>query len=217
MQESTSKEKILKKIRKGLIEKTANPFPGLDMDTSLFLPAEDSLDILFAQNLIAAGGSFVFCENELEFIEHCIELASDNAWKSILCVDENLQALLDACEFPYVKHAGTHTGHQVVITSCENLIARTGSVLISSEHSGRRASAFSAVHILISYTSQLVFDIKDALIDLRKKYEEKIPSMISIVTGPSSTADIEGKIIQGVPGPSEIFVFMIDDVPENGR
>ena len=215
MQESTSKEKILKKIRKGLLQKTTNPFPGLDTETSLFSIPSEALELVFAQNLIEAGGNFVFCENELEFIEHCIGLASDNKWKNILCVEDRLQSLFDTCEFPYLKSAGQSQNHQAVITSCEYLVARSGSVMISSMNSGRKAAAFSPVHIVIAYTSQLVFDIKDALIHIREKYAEKIPSLISILTGPTATADIESKIILGAQGPGEVYVFMIDDLALN--
>ena len=215
MQESTAKEKILKKIRKGLLHKTANPFPGLDTESSVFQIPDDALELSFAQNFIEAGGNFVFCEHELEFIEHCISLASDNQWKNILCVEEHLQNLFETCEFPYIKSAAQSQNHQAVITTCEYLIARTGSVMISSANSGRKAAAFSPIHIVVAYTSQLVFDIKDALINIREKYSEKIPSMISILTGPSATADIESKIIRGAHGPGEVYVFMIDDLASN--
>jgi L-lactate dehydrogenase complex protein LldG len=216
MRESTSKEKILKKIRKGLIHKTANPFPGIDTEGLLFDVPDEPLEIQFAGNFIEAGGHFVFCENELEFIEHCIGLAEENTWKNILCVEENLQKLFDTCEFPYVKNAAQYQSHQVVITNCEYLIARTGSVMVSSVHSGRRASAFSSVHIVIAHTSQLQFDLKDAMISMKEKYGEKIPSLISVLTGPSATADIESKVIRGAHGPAEIYVFMIDDLTSAG-
>jgi L-lactate dehydrogenase complex protein LldG len=212
MRESTTKEKILKRIRKGLIHKTANPFPGLEGDERLFPEPNDSMEILFAQNFIDAGGHFIFCENELEFVDSCISLASENKWKSILCIEPDLQNLFDDCEFPYLKSAGQNHNHQASVTSCEFLLARTGTVMISSAHSGRRTAAFSPVHIIIAYTSQLVFDMKDAFIGMKERYPERMPSMLSMITGPSATADIENKIINGAHGPLEIYVFMINDI-----
>ena len=48
----------------------------------------------------------------------------------------------------------------VSITTCEALIARTGSILMSSaQESGRTVSVYAPVHICIAYTSQLVYDI----------------------------------------------------------
>jgi L-lactate dehydrogenase complex protein LldG len=35
--------------------------------------------------------------------------------------------------------------------------------------------------------------------------------MISVITGPSRTADIEKTLVMGAHGPKNIFVFFIDD------
>ena len=42
------------------------------------------------------------------------------------------------------------------VTSCETLIARTGSIVLSSVHQGRIPSVYSPVHVCVAYTSQLV-------------------------------------------------------------
>jgi L-lactate dehydrogenase complex protein LldG len=66
------------------------------------------------------------------------------------------------------------------------------------------------VHIVVAYADQLVFDIRDAFILLRKKYGENLPSMISFQSGPSRTSDIEKKSVIGVHGPREVYVFLVD-------
>jgi L-lactate dehydrogenase complex protein LldG len=35
--------------------------------------------------------------------------------------------------------------------------------------------------------------------------------MISLITGPSRTADIEKTLVLGAHGPRELYVFLIDD------
>jgi L-lactate dehydrogenase complex protein LldG len=55
--------------------------------------------------------------------------------------------------------------------------------------------------------------MKDALKAVKAKYNNQMPSMVSVITGPSRTADIEKTLIQGAHGPKEIYVFMIDDIP----
>ncbi|HET6989880.1 MAG TPA: LUD domain-containing protein, partial [Bacteroidia bacterium] len=50
---------------------------------------------------------------------------------------------------------------------------------------------------------------------VKAKYENQMPSMVSVITGPSRTADIEKTLIQGAHGPKEIYVFMIDDLPSD--
>jgi L-lactate dehydrogenase complex protein LldG len=93
------------------------------------------------------------------------------------------------------------------------LVSRTGSVLISSKQaSGRRLLVFPNIHIVVAYSSQLVHDIKDALKFIRKKYNNHLPSMITTISGPSRTADIEKTLVQGAHGPKEIYIFLIDDI-----
>jgi L-lactate dehydrogenase complex protein LldG len=51
---------------------------------------------------------------------------------------------------------------------------------------------------------------------IRKKYEDGFPSLISFITGPSRTADIEKTLVMGAHGPKELYVFLIEDKsPEN--
>jgi L-lactate dehydrogenase complex protein LldG len=63
---------------------------------------------------------------------------------------------------------------------------------------------------VLAYTSQLVPDLKDAFKLIKEKYGQQIPSMISTITGPSRTADIEKTLVLGAHGPKELFVFLLD-------
>jgi L-lactate dehydrogenase complex protein LldG len=76
---------------------------------------------------------------------------------------------------------------------------------------GRRLSIYPHQHIVIAYTSQLVLDLKDAFKIIKEKYGNQLPSMISTITGPSRTADIEKTLVLGAHGPKEFYVFLLDD------
>ena len=80
----------------------------------------------------------------------------------------------------------------------------------SAQQSGRTVSVYAPVHICIAFTSQLVYDVKDALQLVKDKYAGKIPSLITLATGPSRTADIEKTLVVGVHGPKEVYVFLVD-------
>jgi L-lactate dehydrogenase complex protein LldG len=67
------------------------------------------------------------------------------------------------------------------------------------------------VHIVIAFTSQIVKDIDEGLILIKKKYKSGFPSMISLITGPSRTADIEKTLVYGAHGPKELILFLVDD------
>ena len=105
----------------------------------------------------------------------------------------------------------THEHAQACITDCEAAIARTGSFLLSShQNHGRVAPVYFPVHIVVLQAHQIVPDIGDGLQFLKQKYNDQLPSMINLNTGPSRTADIEKTLVTGVHGPKEVFCFFLN-------
>ncbi|HRH67048.1 MAG TPA: LUD domain-containing protein [Bacteroidia bacterium] len=212
MQESTTREKILKKIRQALIHKTNQRFPNLDWEKNIYVSSEESLEEQFAKAFIEIGGQFVFCENDLEFLEQLITLAQERSWKLIHCREPKITDLLDKVEFPYIKNSVDFPEGMIAITGCESLVARLGSVIVSSKlGSGRQLFVVPTTHIILAYTSQLVPELKDALQLIKNKYGDTPPSMIASLTGPSRTADIEKTLVTPAHGPRDIMVFLVDD------
>ena len=207
----SSKELMLKKIRKALLEKRDNPYPNLE-EIPVYKHNDELLEILFAEQLTGVSGNFIFCENGIDFVENILELADKYKWRKIYCWEEELQQLLKEYEFPFYSTDKDFDMAEVGITSCEALIARNGSVMVSNKQaSGRRLSIYPHHHIVIARTGQLVLDLKDAFQLIKNKYGTNMPSMISTITGPSRTADIEKTLVLGAHGPKEIFVFLVDD------
>ncbi len=207
---TTSKEKLLKKIRKALLEKRDNPYPNLE-DMPHYPPNDEMLEVLFAEEFTAVSGQFVFCEDELQFIEILLNLAEQHKWHKIYCWEPALQDIFTRYDFPYFETDKDFDQAEVGFTLCEALIARNGSILLSNAGmAGRRLSIYPPVHIVLAYTSQLVLDLKDGFKLLKTKYGNQLPSMITTVTGPSRTADIEKTLVLGAHGPKELFVFLLD-------
>ena len=207
---TTPKEKLLKKIRKALLEKRDNPYPNVE-DLPHYPQTEELPEVMFAEQFTAISGQFLFCEDEVQFIENLLELAEVRKWHKIYCWEPGLQAVLDRFEYPYYATDKDFEEAEVGFTLCEALIARNGSILLSNGNmAGRRLSIYPPVHIVLAYTSQLVVDIKDGLKLIKNKYDGNFPSMISNVTGPSRTADIEKTLVLGAHGPKELFVFLLE-------
>jgi L-lactate dehydrogenase complex protein LldG len=211
MEESTSREKVLKKVRNALIYKTDNPFAQVEFDSSVYKPLEESLDVNFAQEFTKAGGQFVYCEDEADLVQSISALAEENDWQDVFCADPSIQYLLTQAGIPFQSDEDSFHDLKIGITGCEFLISRLGSIMVSSrQDSGRRLNVYPEIHIVIAYTSQLVPDLKDALSGIRERYPNKIPSMVSVITGPSRTADIEKTLVMGAHGPRELFVFLTE-------
>ena len=207
---TTSKEKLLKKIRKALLEKRDNPYPNQE-DLPHYGQSDELLEVLFAEQFVSISGQFVFCEDEVQFIENLLELAEERKWRKIYCWETPLQDILRKFDYPFFETDKNFEQAEVGFTLCEALIARNGSILLSNANmAGRRLSIYPPVHLVLAYTSQLLLDLKDGFKLIKNKYGNNLPSMISNVTGPSRTADIEKTLVLGAHGPKELFVFLID-------
>jgi len=213
MQDTTSREQILKRIRKALIHKTDPRFPSIDWERNVFSSGgSESLEEQFAVAFTKIGGQFVFCENELEFLDNVVRLSQEKSWKHFYCYEERITSLLESVEFPFSKTVDGFPEEMVGITTCEALIARLGSILVSSRQgSGRNLFVVPTVHIVLAYTSQLVGELKDGFALIKTKYPDLFPSMIGSIAGPSRTADIEKTLVSPAHGPRDLFVFLVDD------
>jgi L-lactate dehydrogenase complex protein LldG len=67
---------------------------------------------------------------------------------------------------------------------------------------------FHPFTFVLARVSQLVNYPEDALVGMQQKYNDKLPSLISTITGPSRTADIEKTLVLGAHGPKEFIVFL---------
>lgn len=209
---TTSKEKMLKKVRKALLERRDNPYPNLEDQPLYEPPADDEiLEVIFAEEFIAAAGQFMFCEDEIQFIESLLNLAEERNWHKIYCWEPQLQKILDLYGYPFYETDKDFEQAEVGFTLCDALVARNGSIMLSNASmAGRRLSIYPSVHIVLAYTSQLVLDLKDGFKLINEKYSRRLPSMITTITGPSRTADIEKTLVLGAHGPKELFVFLLD-------
>jgi len=210
MNVSRSKENILKKIRKALTHSTPLPFPQSDGGSGIFPRAQQELEIEFAEQFTKLQGKFVFCLNQQELAFQFNSLVKKQGWKKIYCTNENIAGVLDTQVSEYLTD--DLAGCDISVTGCEALVARTGSIVLSSvQSSGRAASVYAPIHICIGYTKQLVYDVRDALQLIKNRYGDNLPSLVSFATGPSRTADIEKTLVVGVHGPKEVYCFLIDE------
>jgi L-lactate dehydrogenase complex protein LldG len=203
---SNSKNSILKKIRMALAHPTPLPFPKSEGNENVFQPLQQDPVVEFAEQFTALQGKFIFCLNEAELHEHFEKLCYQHQWTKLFSTDPKWKSLIP----PNSLHHDIATC-EASITGCEVLVARTGSIVLSSVHQGRIPSVYAPVHVCIAYSSQLVYDIKDGLVALKHKYRDFLPSLITFATGPSRTADIEKTLVVGVHGPKEVYCFLIDD------
>ncbi|MBK9291244.1 MAG: LUD domain-containing protein [Bacteroidetes bacterium] len=215
MKDSTPKEQILANIRNALIDKATNAHPGVEMQGPVFKAADpdESPDIVFADMFSEAGGQFIYCENESVMADLLQQLMHSRGWTALWCKSERLANFLEAAEIPFFMQAHASDDELVSITTCERLISETGSIMISDlVAGGRELYSMPDVHLVLAFASQVRTSLKAAFSDMKAKYPNGMPPMLTTITGPSRTADIEKTLVKGAHGPKELFLFLIDDL-----
>ena len=213
MKESTIKEKVLKKVRDALVNQMVPPYESVDLDSPVHAaPDSEFLDVSFAEAFSKAHGKFIYCADYEEFSLNIKALLKEKGIERLFCGEEFFGGFLEDRGVACIKDCNMMEECQAALTGCEVLVSRLGTIVMSSmQGGGRRSFIFPPVHIVVASSRQLVWDIKDAFQFLNKKYDGALPSMITFVTGPSRTADIEKTLVHGAHGPKEVFLFLVEN------
>jgi len=114
---------------------------------------------------------------------------------------------LDLDEVAVTPSAADVFSFDIGISGAQAGIAETGTLLLdSSRERHRLVSLVPPVHIAILDAAKIVATLGEALSLMRK--DEQVSPIVTLVTGPSRTADIELTLTVGVHGPQELFVII---------
>ena len=99
---------------------------------------------------------------------------------------------------------------EVGLTGVDYGVAETGTlVLLTRPAEGRAISLVPPVHIGVLRARDIVFELGE-LFERVAARDGSLPSALTFVTGPSSTADIELVHTVGVHGPRELHLVLLD-------
>ncbi|MFQ5806183.1 MAG: lactate utilization protein C [Phycisphaerae bacterium] len=97
---------------------------------------------------------------------------------------------------------------EAAITGVVAAVAETGTLVCESQPTvARGSSLIPPVHIAVVTHSQLLPDLCDCFDALSERSE--LPANVSLISGPSKTADIEGVLVTGVHGPGDVQVVLV--------
>ncbi len=212
MKETTTKEKVLKKIRDALVNAMPSPYVDVDMENPVIKqPDAEFIEESFAKAFSQTGGKFVFCKDVHEMAYGLKMLTEQKEVQQLFCREAFLVELLKELGIDYENDPANISQCDAAVTACEALVARHGSIVVSSgQECGRKSFVTPPLHIVVATNQQLVNDLAEAFRSIQIKYGKEIPSLITVVSGPSRTADIEKTIVHGAHGPKELYLFMLD-------
>ncbi len=130
--------------------------------------------------------------------------------------DPNLAALpwREAGVLP--RFGSVEPGEPVALSYATLGIAEIGGIVTMTGKANPAANnLLSEHHIVLLDSARLVRDMEGAWARIKLETDKKgRPRGINFIAGPSSTGDIEGKLVYGAHGPRHWHVILMGDVPE---
>ncbi|MCF8374121.1 MAG: lactate utilization protein [Bacteroidales bacterium] len=205
----TSRDIILNRIRVAIDKRPERKLEKPDFSSPVQHPIDKDLLEKFKEEFDENLGQTYLCPDSQDVARQLKSYLADYHVKKFHCIDSEIQTFLSKENISFSFEKKDFNDMEAGCTGCEYLIARSGSIMVSSSQaSGRAMNVFPPCHIVLARKSQLVAEIADALDAIQKKYGDNIPSMISTITGPSRTADIEKTLVMGAHGPKQLVVFI---------
>jgi L-lactate dehydrogenase complex protein LldG len=189
-----ARDNILDRVRAAL--RTEAHRPQAPTSALIFPPIADP-EIRFREEFTALKGEIIESAEKLRaFLGGFVKIAADGSELVSKTVGGTNASVRD-CDLG--------------VTACDCLVARTGSIIVSTLSAGGRAlSVLPPTHLVIARREQIVTDLVAAMALLRKRYDRHWPSALSVITGPSRTADIEKILVMGAHGPKRLAVYFAE-------
>lgn len=208
MEESTSREKVLKKIREALLHKTDNPFKHFDIDTPVYTKSHEIMDVNFAEVFNSLGGVFIYCESEVELTAALAGLIKECNWDKMICKHPAIQFILNSISATYTDDDSIIDSSFVTITNCKYLLSQTGSIVLSSEY-GTKIFSIPDTLVVVAYTNQLAESLTQMFSEIsqNKSFDN---SQLTIITGTGSINPTGNTFINQGVAPNNLFLILVE-------
>ena|SRR3982751_5434727 len=179
--------------------------------------AATSLLEMFSRNLQSVGAHCFVAASKSELAKILADtiahLQTPNGSRLRIAISDapEVPSLLKEAALPGVETETTPAaadlfGFDVGISTAQAAIAETGTLVLDSESERHRLiSLVPPVHIAIVDAATLCRTLGEALAGVRSS---RLSRLVTFITGPSRTADIELTLAIGVHGPKELYVIV---------
>jgi L-lactate dehydrogenase complex protein LldG len=202
-----------------------SPQSDISVKSELISTAVDDVSALFDSfsQMIALGtGNAYRVKDSDEALQKLGDILNDSGVGSAVISGDpfiaslGVRDLLDkkgievkASEVDTDKHKEASFSVDAGITGADYALADTGTVVIChGRENARLLSLAPPMHIALVEIGKLLPDI-DTLVAEIKPGEKDMPSAISLITGPSMTADIALQVTFGMHGPKNVHVIFV--------
>jgi len=235
---SDSRDRVLQKIREAAsaLPPAAPPAEAGPAERGRLFPRgmqKDELVALFLERAESSGAR-VHVARSLESLKSALgAIIPPEAAMAVACCPSFLERLgagpadLVPEGRRTIKTAGEHDAKEAgktaregeadlftintAVTDADCAVAETGSiVLLARKDRARLASLVAKKHIALVRPDQIVPDLIDWAKHPAGEASASLAGAMTVITGPSKTADIEIKLVIGVHGPAELHLVVLD-------
>jgi len=219
----TARDQILAKVKQALGHRDAAQAVSLPSDVGPSPLSQDALVERFAAMLTRVGGHFSVAADAQAVCHQVAEIAAQvkarkavgwhSPWLEQLGLKNRLGEIgvefITDRERPdktsFINEAATAA---LGITAVDYALADSGTLcLLAGKNQPRTASLLPPIHVALLRRAQIIRGLDELFARLPA---DDLSSAVTLITGPSRTADIELTLVVGVHGPQELYVILTD-------
>jgi L-lactate utilization protein LutC len=119
---------------------------------------------------------------------------------------EEFEQFLKLAKLAGPPHATVSEGEKA-FTLADGIILETGTLILSGRRTGARRAAYLAEsHFALTSEEAIYETLADFIAATKDNWREHAGPALTLITGPSRTADIEKTLVMGAHGPRELHV-----------
>jgi L-lactate dehydrogenase complex protein LldG len=216
-EQGSARDVVLDRIRGALARSRAAPSGAKDAPQAsapVRLAPEEHLT-RFTERLTSVGGRVHLAEDESAAARQLAAIADACSARSIAVSDNPLvrrlvsAAGLEARCFDGWRDRELLFACDLGVSGAQAGIAETGTLMLDSHAELHRlVSLVPPVHVAVLRSATIVSDLGAALSALDRSGN---PGAVTLITGPSRTADIELELVIGVHGPRALHAIVLEE------
>lgn len=226
MKAQDNRRSILNKIKEAVSKKKSSSNLKL-IDIPKIKREKEALNLVEEFEIQARNvGATVYKLDDVEMAKKIIAgIIEESGSKSVIIQEDTLLSGFDLKNFlkdveiiPFEQNADPGENRrsyfynlkraEVGITGVDFAIADTGSIVLrASDQKPRAVSLLPPIHIAVLKEELIIPSLYELMTEI--EHECIDDSCITIITGPSKTADIEFNLVRGIHGPGELHIIIL--------
>ena len=172
---------LFKKLFSQKIKPDSPQKPPGKQERGKYMPdVKSPADERFTKHFILNGGKFLYCVDMNEVQESFDNILLENDWyeQEVFCIDDQLAQRFKG----YNLNFGNAQNASFFFSTCENLVADDGSLLIcSNQIKEKKLKELPQDFVIFATTSQIVNNIGEGLRGIKSKNKKSIPTNITTI------------------------------------